>query len=225
MNNEISKINASKKALEFITNGMTVGLGTGSTARIFIELLSQKISNDFKITGMPTSVETKKQAKELGIKLMNINDRDTIDLAVDGADEVTKKKNMIKWLGGALLREKIVGKKAKKLIIIADESKIVKLLGRGVLPVEVEKNKYLKIAPELEKLGCTVILRTEDNGKIFETDNRNYIYHCNFDKGIQNEISLEAKLMQIDGVIDTGLFINMADIIIIGTKKGTTIID
>ena len=129
MNSQISKINAAKEALKFVENGMTVGLGTGSTAKIFIDLLGEKLGDDFQITGMPTSIETEKQAKNLGIKLIGIEDKDTLDIAIDGADEVSPEKNLIKGLGGALLREKLVEKKAKKLIIIVDESKMVDYLG------------------------------------------------------------------------------------------------
>lgn len=225
MSKKIAKINASKEALKFVQNGMIVGLGTGSTAKIFINLLGKKISKNFQITGMPTSIETKKQAEELGIKLIDINDKKIIDLAIDGADEVSPEKNLIKGLGGALLREKIVEKKAAKLIIIVDESKMVKKLGRGILPIEVDKEKYLEIVPKVEAYGCSTELRKESNGDIFKTDNGNFIYHCRFDKEITNATKLETELMAINGVIDTGLFINMANMIIIGNEEGTTIID
>ena len=225
MSKQIAKINASKEALKFVQNGMIVGLGTGTTAKIFINLLGKKISENFQITGMPTSIETKKQAEKLGIKLIDINDKKTIDLAIDGADEVSPQKNLIKGLGGAFLREKIVEKKADNLIIIVDESKMVKKLGKGILPIEVDKEKYLEIVPKIEAYGCSTKLRKENNGDIFKTDNGNFIYHCKFDKEITNAIKLETELMAINGVIDTGLFINMANMIIIGNKEGTTIID
>ena len=225
MSKKIAKINASKEALKFVQNGMIVGLGTGSTAKIFINLLGKKISKNFQITGMPTSIETKKQAEKLGIKLIDINDKKTIDLAIDGADEVSPQKNLIKGLGGAFLREKIVEKKADNLIIIVDESKMVKKLGKGILPIEVEKEKYLEIVPKIEACGCSTKLRKESNGDIFKTDSGNFIYHCKFDKEITNAIKLETELMTINGVIDTGLFINMANMIIIGNKEGTIIID
>ena len=159
---------------------MTVGLGTGSTAKIFIDLLGEKLGDDFQITGMPTSIETEKQAKNLGIKLIGIEDKDTLDIAIDGADEVSPEKNLIKGLGGALLREKLVEKKAKKLIIIVDESKMVDYLGTGVLPVEVEKNNHQQTAKDIQAAGCSVELRKNSDGETFETDNKNFIYHCKF---------------------------------------------
>ena len=224
MNSQISKINAAKEALEFIENGMTVGLGTGSTAKIFIDLLGEKLGDDFQITGMPTSIETEKQARDLGIELIGIEDKETLDIAIDGADEVSPEKNLIKGLGGALLREKLVEKKAKKLVIIVDESKMVDCLGTGVLPVEVEKNNHQQIAKNIESCGCTAELRKDINGKIFETDNKNFIYHCKFSDKIKNPEQTEVKLMSINGVVDTGLFLNMADVVIVGKEIETKII-
>ncbi len=224
MNSQISKINAAKEALKFVENGMTVGLGTGSTAKIFIDLLGEKLGDDFQITGMPTSIETEKQAKNLGIKLIGIEDKDTLDIAIDGADEVSPEKNLIKGLGGALLREKLVEKKAKKLIIIVDESKMVDYLGTGVLPVEVEKNNHQQTAKNIQAAGCSVELRKNSDGEIFETDNKNFIYHCKVRDKIVNPEQTEVKIMSISGVIDTGLFLNMADIVIVGNETETQII-
>ena len=224
MNSQISKINAAKEALEFIKNGMTVGLGTGSTAKIFIDLLGEKLGDDFQIIGMPTSIETEKQARDLGIELIGIEDKETLDIAIDGADEVSPEKNLIKGLGGALLREKLVEKKAKKLVIIVDESKMVDCLGTGVLPVEVEKNNHQQTAKNIESCGCTTELRKDINGKIFETDNKNFIYHCKFSDKIKNPEQTEVKLMSINGVVDTGLFLNMADVVIVGKEIETKII-
>ena len=224
MNSQISKINAAKEALKFVENGMTIGLGTGSTAKIFIDLLGEKIGNDFQITGMPTSIETEKQAKNLGIKLIGIEDKDTLDIAIDGADEVSPEKNLIKGLGGALLREKLVEKKATKLVIIVDESKMVDCLGTGVLPVEVEKNNHQQTAKNIETAGCSAELRKNRDGEIFETDNKNFIYHCKFRDKIKNPEQTEVKLMSISGVVDTGLFLNMADVVIVGKEIETKII-
>lgn len=203
---------------------MTVGLGTGSTAKIFIDLLGEKLGDDFQIIGMPTSIETEKQARDLGIELIGIEDKETLDIAIDGADEVSPEKNLIKGLGGALLREKLVEKKAKKLVIIVDESKMVDCLGTGVLPVEVEKNNHQQIAKNIESCGCTAELRKDINGKIFETDNKNFIYHCKFSDKIKNPEQTEVKLMSISGVVDTGLFLNMADVVIVGKEIETKII-
>ena len=225
MKQDTSKFNAAKEAVKLIKDGMVVGLGTGSTAKIAVDLIGQKLSKDFQIIGMPTSIKTKNQAENLGIKLIGIDDADAIDIAIDGADEVSPDLSLIKGLGGALLREKKVEKKAKELIIIVDESKIVGKLGVGFLPVEVSIQKHELVKEEITKLGCTVELRIEPDSLPFVTDNKNYIYHCKFAKGIENPRELDEKLMEINGVVDTGLFINMATKIIVGTPNGTKIID
>ena len=223
MNQESAKKNAAREAVKFVEHGMTVGLGTGSTASIAIDILGNKLSENFQITGMPTSIETKKQAEKWGMDLIGIEDRDSIDIAIDGADEVSPSLDLIKGLGGALLREKKVERKAKELIIIVDETKIVERLGVGPLPVEVGTENHDLIAREIEKQGCQAKLRTEESGEVFVTDNKNYIYHCHFPEGIKNPEEMDARLLNIDGVKDTGLFINMATKVIIGKEKSIEI--
>ncbi len=225
MNQDTSKTNAAKEAVKLIRNGMVVGLGTGSTAKIAVDLIGKKLSDSFQIIGMPTSVKTEEQAKNLGINLIEIDQAETIDMAIDGADEVAPDLSLIKGLGGALLREKKVEKKAKELIIIVDESKIVERLGVGFLPIEVSRENHEQTKKEITKLGCTAELRIEDDSLPFVTDNQNYIYHCKFENGIENPGELDKSLLEIDGVIDTGLFINMASKVIIGTSNGTKIIE
>ncbi len=225
MNKDIAKRNAAEEAVKYVENGMIVGLGTGSTAKIAVDLIGAKLNDDFQIVGMPTSIRTKLQAEELGIELIEIDETDSIDLAIDGADEVSPDMSLIKGLGGALLREKKVEKKAKELIIIIDEGKLVQKLGRGELPVEVCSNDYEKVGSKIEKLGCETKLRIEDNGEIFVTDNKNYIYHCKFPNGIDNPRAIDKKLMNIDGVKDTGLFIDMATKIIVGSENNVKILE
>ena len=223
MNQEFAKKNAAKEAVKFVEHGMTVGLGTGSTASIAVDLLGNKLSENFQITGMPTSIETKKQAEKWGMDLIGIEDRDSIDIAIDGADEVSPSLDLIKGLGGALLREKKVERKAKELIIIVDKTKIVERLGVGPLPVEVGTENHDLVAREIEKQGCQAKLRTEESGDVFVTDNKNYIYHCHFPEGIKNPEEMDARLLNIDGVKDTGLFVNMATKVIIGKEKSIEI--
>ena len=225
MNQDIAKRHAAEEAVKFVKNGMTVGLGTGSTARIAVDLIGAKLSEDFQIMGMPTSIQTKLQAEKLGIKLIGIDDSDSIDIAIDGADEVSPDMSLIKGLGGALLREKQVEKKASELIIIVDEGKMVEILGQGELPVEVRSNEHEDVAVEIEKLGCNAILRVESNGKAFVTDNGNHIYHCTFPNGIQNPKETDTQLLNINGVKDTGLFLNMATKVIVGNENGIRIIE
>ena len=224
MNKDIAKRNAAEEAVKYVKNGMIVGLGTGSTAKIAIDLIGAKLKDDFQIVGMPTSIKTKLQAEELGIKLIEIDEADSIDLAIDGADEVSPDMSLIKGLGGALLREKEVEKKAKELIIIIDEGKLVQKLGRGELPVEVSSNNHEAIGSKIEELGCVASLRIEKDGTPFVTDNQNYIYHCTFEDGIEDPTSLDVSLQSIKGVKDTGLFLNMATKVIVGDDNGVQII-
>ena len=225
MNQDIAKFNAAKEAVKLIKDGMVVGLGTGSTAKIAVDLIGNRLSETFQIVGMPTSVKTKIQAEGLGIKLIEIDDAKEIDMAIDGADEVAPDLSLIKGLGGALLREKKVEKKAKVLIIIVDESKIVEKLGVGFLPVEVSIEDHENTRNEITTLGCSADIRIEANSQPFITDNNNYIYHCKFKDGIEDPKSLDHNLMKIEGVVDTGLFIDMTSKVIIGTPKGTKIIE
>ena len=225
MNSDNAKRNAAKEAVKLVKNGMIVGLGTGSTSRIAIDMIGKKLSQDFQIRGMPTSIETERQAENLGIQLIGIDETDCIDIAIDGADEVSPDLSLIKGLGGALLREKKVEKKAKQLIIIVDEGKIVEKLGRGFLPVEVSTEYHKKTASEIEKLGCKAELRVKTNEEPFLTDNQNYIYHCLFEKGIEDPNVLDKSLLRIDGVKDTGLFLNMANKIIIGNTDSFRIME
>ncbi len=225
MNQDIAKFNAAKEAVKLIKDGMVVGLGTGSTAKIAVDLIGNRLSETFQIVGMPTSVKTKIQAEGLGIKLIEIDDAKEIDMAIDGADEVAPDLSLIKGLGGALLREKKVEKKAKVLIIIVDESKIVEKLGVGFLPVEVSIEDHENTRNEITTLGCSADIRIEANSQPFITDNNNYIYHCKFKDGIEDPKSLDHNLMKIEGVVDTGLFIDMTSKVIIGTSKGTKIIE
>jgi len=225
LNQDIAKFNAAKEAVKLIKDGMVVGLGTGSTAKIAVDLIGNRLSETFQIVGMPTSVKTKIQAEGLGIKLIEIDDAKEIDMAIDGADEVAPDLSLIKGLGGALLREKKVEKKAKLLIIIVDESKIVEKLGVGFLPVEVSIEDHENTRNEITTLGCSADIRIEANSQPFITDNNNYIYHCKFKDGIEDPKSLDHNLMKIEGVVDTGLFIDMTSKVIIGTSKGTKIIE
>ena len=220
-----SKVNAAKEAVKFVENGMIVGLGTGSTAEIAIELLAERLSNEFRIKGMATSIATEQQAKNLGIELVEIEEYDIIDIAIDGADEVSPEKNMIKGLGGALLREKKVEIKAKELIIIVDETKMVDILGKGLLPVEVSIDNYETTGTMIEKLGCELELRREKDNEPFITDNGNYIFHLKFKDGITDPDLLNKNLNSIKNVKDNGLFLNMATKIIVGNEKNTQIIE
>ncbi len=216
----IEKKNAGYRAAEYVRDDMVVGLGTGSTARYAIERIGQRIEKeDLDIVGIPTSVETRKKAKEAGIDMVKLDEADKIDLTIDGADEVDPRKDLIKGGGGALLREKIIGFNSKKYIVIVDPSKMVDKLGTTFdLPVEILPHWHEGITGCVKKLGCDPKLRKKD-GEIYRTDNGNYILDCVFGE-IDDAFELSQRLNSIPGVIENGLFVDMADLIIIGKEDG-----
>jgi ribose 5-phosphate isomerase A len=210
---------AAEKSIERIENDMIIGLGTGSTVEYAIKKLGERINTGLKIEGVPTSVKTKKLALQYNIPLVDLNDYPKIDLTIDGADEVDSNLNLIKGGGGALLREKIVAHHSKKVIIIIDETKVVKKLGNDFpVPVEVTKFAWNATKRSLESLGCTTELRTIMDEK-YITDNSNYIIDCDFGRINEPEI-LERDINSFPGVIENGLFINLVDEVIVGSKRG-----
>ena len=188
---------------------MNVGLGTGSTAYFAIKRIGELVAGGYDLTCVATSVQSENLARECGIKVVDLDEIDHLDVTIDGADEVDPKMQLIKGLGGALLREKIVAAATVKEVIIADESKIVEKLGtKAPLPVEVLRfgHKHTKFA--LEHQGCKAELRMRD-GEPFVTDGGNYIYDCRFE-GIDNPFFLESRIDVIPGVVENGLFLNTA---------------
>jgi ribose 5-phosphate isomerase A len=220
------KERAARAALEYVRSGMTLGLGTGSTAQIFIDLLGAEVAAGriTNIRGIPTSVRSDAQARKLGIPVVDFATADHCDVTIDGADEVAPNLDVVKGLGGALLREKVVAQNSKQLIIIADESKRVAQLGtRSPLPVEVMKFSVEATERFLRTLGCDPVLRNGDDGKPYVTDNDNLIYDCHF-KGITDPAKLNTQLKTRAGVIETGLFIGLATTVLIaGTDKVETL--
>jgi ribose 5-phosphate isomerase A len=225
MDAESLKKLAGEKAAEFVKDGMVVGLGTGSTVYYTILKLGQLVrSGDISIIGIPTSKATEKLAVTNGIKLGTLDDYPKIDLTIDGADEIDPNLDLIKGMGGALLREKVVASVSKEVIIIADESKSVELLGTiSALPVEVVPFALATAKAALEKLCSEAILR-EKNGSIYVSDNGNFILDCRFDS-ITEPGKTEAELNLIPGVVENGLFIGMATRAILGTGNGIRIIE
>ena len=218
---------AAEKALDYIEDGMVVGLGTGSTVEYFIPKLGKKIKEEkIEIVGIPTSHRTKRIAKEHGIPLSTLKDHPHIDVTVDGADEVDPELNLIKGGGGALTREKIVAFSSEKEVIIVDESKLVQKLGVSFpLPVEVIPFGWYPTKLRIEKeFGCKAELRASDEGP-FTSDNMNYIIDCEFSLGIDDPRDLEKKLNSIPGVVEVGLFVDLADIVIAGTREGIKIFE
>jgi ribose 5-phosphate isomerase A len=213
---------ASERAIDFVNSGMVVGLGSGSTSMIAIENLGQRIISGklSDIVGIPTSKETEKAALRNGIKISTLNDNPGIDLTIDGADEVDLDLNLIKGGGGALFREKIIADSSDEIIIIVDETKLSHSLGKLCpVPVEVHPLAIRTVGEFVRELGAIVSLREDKEGKVFKTEQGNNILDCRFGP-IENPHELAKKLSMKPGVIEHGLFLNMAGIVIVGGKEG-----
>lgn len=192
--------------------GTVVGLGTGSTATAFVRALGERVAGGLRIVGVPTSVETETLARGLGIPLTTLNAVDSIDLCVDGADEIAPDLSIIKGRGGALLFEKLVARRADRYLIIASDEKLVDRLGtRLPLPVEIVPMGWKHTARELERLGLVPELRTRDDGEPYLTDGGHYIVDC-ITGGVQDPRALATRIKLITGVVEHGLFIDMADL-------------
>src|SRR5438128_4580144 len=213
------KRKAADAALAYVKPGMVLGLGTGSTAQHFLWGISRLVREGADLKGVPTSFATADAAKGLGIPLTSLEEFPRLDLCVDGADEVDPKLDLIKGLGGALFREKIVAAASKKFVVIVDESKLVPRLGSKVpVPVEVHPFGWRFAADALETLGATVDLRRKD-GEIFRTDNGNHIVDARF-RSLPSPPKTATQIMNIPGVVGHGLFLKMADTVLVGTEKG-----
>jgi ribose 5-phosphate isomerase A len=214
-----AKRSAAEAAVEFIKDGMVVGLGTGSTIYFAIQQIGKKVKEGLKIHAIATSLQTESLAHEQSIPLTTFAQVGSIDLTIDGADEVDTHFNLIKGGGGALLREKIVATASKEFIVVADETKLVAQLGKYLLPVEVVPFGMEWTMQKLHQLGCYPTIRTANN-KAFITDNGNNIIDCDF-KCISQPLLLHNKINSIVGVVENGLFINMANKVIVGYFDGT----
>jgi ribose 5-phosphate isomerase A len=215
---------AALAAVAHISSGMKLGLGTGSTAKHFVDAVGEKVRQGWDLICVPTSESTRKQAESLGIRLTTLDETPVLDVTVDGADELDSELRLIKGGGGALLREKIVASSSRKMIVIADDSKKVPVLGKFPLPVEVVpfglKATGIKIDQALAWSGNKgpMNVRIRD-GKPFVTDNGNVILDCALGR-IENPEKLAAALSSIPGVVDHGLFIGMASLALIATEHG-----
>jgi len=215
------KLAAAMESVRLIRDGQVVGLGSGSTAELAIIEIGKRIQNEkIEIIGIPTSKRSESVGKDSGIKVSSLDEHDVIDITIDGADEVDPNLDMIKGLGGALLREKLVAKATLNEIIVADESKMVHQLGtKAPLPVEVIQFSNVHIGRKISSLGCIPKLR-KMNGEPYITDNGNCILDCSFEKGITDANELDEKMKSIPGIVETGLFIAIADVVIIGNANG-----
>ncbi len=206
-----------------VSSGMRLGLGTGSTIAHFLRHLAARIAcgDLVDVVGVPTSVRTEESARRLGIPLGTLSELSPLDLTVDGADEVDPELNLIKGLGGALLREKMVAQASARFVVIVDDAKLVSRLGeRAPVPVEVvtfECDSHLKW---FEALGADPKVRRDENGEVYLTDNGHVIVDCYFVKGIVEAGELESRLAGRAGVVESGLFLDMADEVVVAGAGG-----
>jgi ribose 5-phosphate isomerase A len=214
MANDQEKEAAARASLRFVKDGQVVGLGTGSTAAYFIQLLSHQVKKGLRIRGIPSSDRSREQAASLGIPLTTLDECQQIDVTVDGADEVDPKLRLIKGGGGALLREKIVASATRQFVIVADATKRVPVLGKFPLPVEVIKFAQAVVVEKIKALGAEVRVRLGADGKPYLTDENNYILDCRFGQ-IPDADGLARQLSDMPGVVEHGLFIGMASVVLV----------
>ena len=230
MDADTMKREAAQRAMQFVEDGMIVGLGTGSTAAHFVDLLGEKVGQGLNVTGIATSTATQRQAEALGIPLASLDDEPEIDLTVDGADEIDMNLRLIKGGGGALLREKIVASASERVVIIADQSKLVERLGAFPLPIEVVpfgfKVSLAMIEDIADELGLEGEIRQRlgQDSKPFISDGGNFIVDCAFGH-LDDPEALAELLPFTPGVVDHGLFIGLADHAIIAGAGGVRVID
>lgn len=221
-NLEEFKRQAAVKSVEFVRDGMVVGLGTGSTAKHMIVALGERVKQGLRIQGVPTSKQTADLARQNGIALIETEDRWSIDVTIDGADQVDPQLNLIKGGGGALLKEKVVAAAARRLIIVVDHTKCVPVLGNPFpLPVEVVPFGWGSTARQIEALGYKAVLRMKDGG-IFKTEAGHYILDVQIER-IDRPAELELQLNALPGVVETGLFVGRTDTLIVGAPHGVEV--
>src|SRR5688572_14156344 len=210
---------AAEHAVKLIQNGMTVGIGTGSTSAFAIEVIGNRIKEGLSIKAVASSLRSEELAKDAGITLIPFSEVEHIDIYIDGADEVDRDLNLIKGGGGALLREKILAFHSKEFIVIVDNSKLVRHLGKFLLPVEVTPFAMELTVRQLQKRGCTTTIR-QKNGERYITDNGNFIVDCDFKK-IEEVLQLHNSINAIPGVVENGLFPKtIVSKIIVGLERG-----
>ena len=208
-------------ACSFVADGMTVGLGTGSTVRYSIIEIARMINDDgMNLVGVPTSEDTRRLSEELGIPLMRIEDSGNLDLTIDGADEFDNNFDLIKGGGGALTREKIVALRSNSMVVVADHSKMVDVLGAFDLPVEVDTDRWEVVREHISRICPGQVTRRENSSGPFKTDNDGFILDCSFGPTISNPISLERAISDIPGVVEVGLFVGICDAVIVASSDG-----
>jgi ribose 5-phosphate isomerase A len=222
---DVAKLNAAARAVQSIENKMVLGLGSGSTASLAIKLIGQRVAQGLDVVGIPTSERSAALARKVGVMLTDFSAHRRIDLTIDGADQIEDGTlNLVKGLGGAMLREKIVAEASARMIVVADHTKRVKQLGSATpVPVELVPFGHEIALGHLQALGCGVALRHVD-GKAFVTDSGNLVADCRFER-IQDAAALQAALKHITGVVETGLFVGIASQAILGSDDGVTVVE
>jgi ribose 5-phosphate isomerase A len=215
---------AATHALEFVEDGMTVGLGTGSTAAIFVELLGARVREGLRVVGVPTSTKTRELAVACGIELATLDDVAAIDVTVDGADELDGELRLIKGGGGALLYEKLVALASRALVVVADSGKLVERIGRVPLPIEVVPFGWRHTSARVARLGVEPVLRMDAAGAPVRTDEGNLVLDCPFGP-IEAPERLAAELKGLPGVVDHGLFLDIASTAIVASASGVDVRD
>lgn len=220
------KQTAAAAAADFVSGGMLVGLGTGSTASHAIRRLGERFRDGLRFTGVPTSVASAELARSFGIPLLESPNATLIDLTIDGADEIGERDlDLIKGMGGALLREKIVAVASRRVVIIADETKLSpRLSGRVPIPVEIVAFGWESTRVRLAALGCQTVLKRDELGVPYQTDGGNFIVHCRFDE-LAEPAAVEQALSGVVGVVETGLFLGLATTALVATQTGVRRID
>jgi len=230
MDVEAQKRTAAARAVEFVRSGMRLGLGTGSTARPFVELLGERVRGGLRVVGVPTSEATRRDAERWGIPLTTLDETPALDLTVDGADEIAPDLTLIKGGGGALLREKIVASASARMIVIADESKWVPLLGKFPLPIEVVPfglkvtRHAVEQAANAAGAAGPVRLRRDKDGHAFVTDGGHWILDASLGR-IVDPKTLGERLAAIAGVVEHGLFVGLAQTAIIAGPSGVRVVE
>ena len=217
---EKAKKLAAEKAALYLKDGMTLGIGTGSTVFYFIEALIKRCREGLRIHAVSSSLRSMEQAKAGGVPFLDVQKIEKLDLTVDGADAIDPQGRMIKGGGGALLREKILAFSSKEMIVIIDESKLVPRLGRQKLPVEILSFGLSATIFHLKQLGFQGMLRKNQDGSLYLTDNSNPIYDIHYPSWIDHPEEDHLKLLSIPGVIETGFFFNLAKKTFVGYEKG-----
>ena len=217
------KMAVAVKAAELVDSGMRLGLGTGSTVAHLLVALAERINGGalVDVVGVPTSLRTAQEARDLGIPLTSLPETPVLDLTIDGADEVDPELNLIKGLGGALLREKMVAQASRRFAIMVDDGKVVSALGtRSPVPVEVVQFVGEVHGPFVESKGAEAVLRVGTDGEPMVTDNGNYVLDCHFSDGIRDAAEFERAISGRAGVVETGLFLGMATEVLVSGPTG-----